>query len=83
MVGSVGIRYDTVKYYKKSDNKWNKELKYIKKQSKILYSIAKKSVSRRVINKIQEKDSKKGRHFSSSFSSDHSESDSSIARDST
>ena len=40
---SMGSRADIVKQYKKSKNKWNKELKYIKKQNKILFSIAKKS----------------------------------------
>ena len=32
MGGSVGSRANTVKQYKKSENKWRKELKYFKKQ---------------------------------------------------
>ena len=57
-------RSDTVKQYKNYENKWKKELKYHKKKNKILYSISKKSGSRREIkkiNKIQAKTSKKGR----------------------
>ena len=38
--------------YKKSENKWKKELKDPKKQKRIIYSIAKKSGSRREINNI-------------------------------
>ena len=49
---SMVNRADTVKQYNKYKNKWKKNLKALKKQNKILYSIAKKSGSRREINKI-------------------------------
>ena len=45
-------RTNAVQHYKKSENKWKEELKALKKQNKIIYSIAKKSGSRREINKI-------------------------------
>ena len=86
MVGSVVIRADTVKRYKKSENKWHKEIKYTKKQNKMLYIIDKKSGSRREIKKIkkiQAKSSKKGVHSSSNDFSDKSDSDSSLASDSS
>ena len=62
MGGYVGSRDDTVKHYKKSENKWKNYLKALKKQNKMLYSITKKSGLRREINKInnfREKSSKK------------------------
>ena len=62
--------------------KWNKELKYINNQNKIIYSIAKKSGLRREINNIKKiggNDSKKG----SDSSSDDSDSDSFLARNSS
>ena len=76
MVVSVGSSTDTVKQYKKSENKWKKELKALKKQKNMLYSIAKKSRLRREIRTIQAKSSKKGRHSSSVSPSDDSDSDS-------
>ena len=74
----MGSRDDNVKQHKKSENKWKKGLKYLKKQNKMLYSIAKKSSSRREIKKIWGKASKKGCHYSSDSSSDYSESGSSL-----
>ena len=71
----VVSRADNVKQYKNSENKWKKELKALKNQSKMLYSIAKKFGSRRDIKKtkkIREKSSKK----SSDSSSDYSDPDS-------
>ena len=44
--GALGNRADVVKHDKKSEHKWKKELKALKKQNKILYSISKKSGSR-------------------------------------
>ena len=79
MVGSVGSRNVTLKQYKKSENKCKKELKSLKKQNKILYSITKKSVSRREIKKIREKSSNKG----SDSSSDDSDFNSSLASNSS
>ena len=46
MGGSVGSRANTVKQYKKSE-KWKKELKSLRKQNKMLYTIVNKSGSRR------------------------------------
>ena len=63
MLGSVVIRYDPVKQYKNSENKWKKELKSFNKQNKMLYSIANKSGSRHEIKNIKNirgKSSKKG-----------------------
>ena len=57
MGGYVVSREDTVKQYKKSGNKWKKELKALKKQDTMIYSIANKPGSRheiKNINKIQE-----------------------------
>ena len=47
MGGHIGSRNNAVQQYNKSENKWKKDLKYIKKKNKMLYSIAKKSISRR------------------------------------
>ena len=43
----MGSRAEAVKQYKKSENHWEKELKDLNNQNRILYSIAKKSSSRR------------------------------------
>ena len=78
----MGSRTDTVKQYKKSENKWKKDLEGFKKQNKMLYSIAKKSGSRReikMIKKIRAKASNKG----SDSSSDDLGSNYSLARDSS
>ena len=45
--GLMGSRAEVVKQYKKSKNKWKKDLKPRRKQNKILYSISKKTNSRR------------------------------------
>ena len=42
--GSIGKREGAVKPFQKSKNKFKKEMKYLKKQNKIIYSITKKSV---------------------------------------
>ena len=78
MLGPMGSRTNTVQQYNKSENKWRKEMKALKNQNNMLYSIAKKSGSRREINKtknIREKSSQKN----SIYSSDDSDSDSSLA----
>ena len=77
----MGSRTDDVKHYKKSEKKWKKDLKALKKHNNMLYSITNKSGSRREIkktNKIRANASKK----SSDSSSDYSDSNSSLARDS-
>ena len=59
--GPVRIRTHAVQQHKKSENKWKKELKSLKKQNNMLYSIAKKLGSRREIqeiNKIRKESSK-------------------------
>ena len=52
MGGPAGSRNHAMQQHKKSENKWKKELKALKKQKK-LYIIAKKSGSRREIQKIK------------------------------
>ena len=79
MGGSVGSRTDTVKQYKKSENKWKKDLKYLNNQNKMLYSIAKKSGSHREIKNIKNIRAKASKEDSNS-SSDDSDSDSSLSR---
>ena len=62
MLGPIGSRNNAVQQHKKHENKWKKEMKSLKKQNNILYSIANKSGSRREIKKfkkIREEDSKK------------------------
>ena len=53
MGGLIGSRNHAVQHHKKSENKWKKELKYLNKQNKMLYSIAKKSYLRREIQNIK------------------------------
>ena len=80
MGGSVWSRSDTMKQYKKSEKRM-KDLKSLKKQNKMIYRIAKKSISRRELKKINNiwgKASKKVHNSSSDSSSDDSDSDSSL-----
>ena len=53
MGGSLGNRDDSVKHYKKSEHKWKKYMKYLKNQNKIIFSIAKNSISHCELNKIK------------------------------
>ena len=53
MGGPIGSRTHVVQQHKKSEKKWKKELKSLKKQNNMLYSIAKKLGSRREIQKIK------------------------------
>ena len=53
MGGPIGSRNPAAEQHKKSENKRKKELKALKKQNKMLYSIAKKSSSPREIKKIK------------------------------
>ena len=83
MGGPLGSRSDAVEYYKKSKNKWKKYMKDLRKQNKILYSIANKSVSRhelKNINKIRAKSSKKHYDYSSDCYRKKSYSDSYLFR---
>ena len=53
MDGPIGSRNHAVQKHKKYENKRKKDMKTRKKQKKIIYSIAKKSGSRREIYKIK------------------------------
>ena len=83
MEGYVRSRADTVKQHKISGNKWKKYLKDLRNKKNMLYSISKKSCSRREIRKIRAKASKKGCQYSNNYSSDKYDSDSLLARDSS
>ena len=75
---------ESMKQYKNSE-KFKKELKYIKKQNKILYSISKKSGSRheqKNIKNIKDKAPKKRCNDSSNSSRDEYYSDYSLSSDS-
>ena len=50
---ALGDRDSAVNHYKKSEQKWKKYLKALKKQNKILYSISKKSGLRRELKDIK------------------------------
>ena len=82
MGGYVGSRTDTVNQYKKSENKWKKYLKSLKKQNDMIYSIANKSGSCREIKKINKIRLKASKKYSDS-SSDDLESGSSLASNSS
>ena len=72
LVGPLEGRSEAVKQYKKSKNKWKNDMKALNKQNKILYSIAKKSGSRRELKNIKNinaKYSKKRCDSSSKYSS--------------
>ena len=66
----MGSLTDAVKQYKKYENKWKKELKYLKNQNKMLYIIANKSGWRREIKKINKILSKASKNGSDSSSDD-------------
>ena len=70
--GTMVIMSESVKQYKKSKNQWREQLKALKKQNKMLYILANNSGSRREIEKIKAKASKKRRNDSSDSSSNKS-----------
>ena len=81
--GTLGNRAASVKRYYKYYNIWKLGLKYLKKQIKIIFRMAKLSGSRREINTIKNiktKASKK--HYSYSNNISKSDLDSSISSDS-
>ena len=83
--GPMGSRDEAMKQYKKSGSKWKKELADLKKQNKMLYSIAKKSGSSREVKKIKKirnKASKRRCDDSRNSSSDKSDSNYSLSGDS-
>ena len=51
MGGPMVIRTNAVQQYTRYENKWNKDMKALNKQKNMLYSISKKSGSRRDIKK--------------------------------
>ena len=51
--GPMGSRAEAVKQYKKSESKWKKELKALKKQNNMLFRISKKSGSLRELKNIK------------------------------
>ena len=75
----MGSRDEAVKRYKKSESKRKKELKALKKQNNMLFSIANKSGSRRDIKKIRDKSSKRRRNNNSDYYSDKSKFDYSLS----
>ena len=81
MGGPISSRNHNVQQHKKSEKKWKKELKALKDQNKMLYSIAKNSGSRCEIQKIQKirKEASKDTYSSS----EDWDSDSSLARNSS
>ena len=81
----MGSRYGSVKQQKRSESKWKKELKALKKQNTIIYSIAQKSGAHREIkniNKIMSKATKKHRGDSINYSGDKLDSNYSLSSDS-
>ena len=85
LVGPMGNRAEAVKHYKKSKNKWKKELKDINEQKKMLFSNSNKSGLRRELKntkKIRAKGYKKRCDSSSDYSSDNSDPNSSLASNS-
>ena len=81
MVITIGMRNIAVQQYKKSEKRQKKDLKSLKKKNQMLYSITKKSVLGREINKIKNIRAKSSKKTSVS-SSDDWDYDSSLARDS-
>ena len=72
--GSLSHRVYAVKKNKKSEHKWKKDMKTLKKHNEMLYIISKKSGSHRELNKINNiraNSSKNSSYFiSNSLSSD-------------
>ena len=79
--GNMGSRDETVKQYKKYKSKWNKEVKALKNQKRMLFSISNKSGSCRELNNIKNIRAKYSKKRCNS-SSDNSDSDSSLSRNS-
>ena len=50
--GNMGNRDAAVKQFNKSKNKWKRDMKSLKNQNKMLYIIAKHTVSCKELNKI-------------------------------
>ena len=78
--GPIGSTTHAVKQHKNSENKQKKDMKSLKKQNNILYSIAKKSGSRREIHKTKKI---RGKYSKETYSSSEDwDSDYSLASDS-
>ena len=81
MGGPIGSRTHAVQQHNKSENKWKKDLKALKKQNKMINNIAKKSGSRREIQNIKKI---RKEHSKETYSSSEDwDSDSSLARGSS
>ena len=81
----MGNGSDAINNYQKNEKKWKRDLKALKNQRKIIFSMDKKSGLRREhkkIKKIKEKSSKKCSYSSSNSSSSDSDSGSSLFSDS-
>ena len=78
--GPIRGRTNGVQQYRKSENKFKKELKALRKQNKMLHSISNESGSRRDIRKIKKIRAKASKR-TSVYSSDDLDSDSSLASD--
>ena len=62
LVGTLCNSYDVVKHYQKTEKNWKRELKYLKKQKKMLYIMENNYGARsdlKKINKLNNKASKK------------------------
>ena len=82
LVGSLGNRNNAVKQLQKYKNKWRRELKSLKKQNKIIFSMTKRSGSHHELNKINNIFSNAPKkNESSNNSSSGSDSDSSLSSD--
>ena len=66
--GSLGNRADTVNHYHKTEEKWKRGLKCLKKNNKMLFSMSKHSGSRRGLKKINKIKAKSSRKSSYSIS---------------
>ena len=83
--GYLGNRADAIKHYKKSEHKWRKELKALKKQNEMLYRISNNSGSRHKLKRIKNikaKACRKRSYYRSNSSSSDSDFDSSLYSDS-
>ena len=80
--GDLGNRTDVIKNCKKYEHKWKRELKSLKKQNKMLFSIANRSGLCREIKNIKSRYSTKRSYSSSNSSRSDSNSNYSLSSDS-
>ena len=83
MGGTLVNRASTVKKYQKSEKKLKREMEALKKQNKIIFSMAKRSGSHRELKKIKKMHAKESKKHDYSISNIYrSDSYSSISSDS-